>query len=312
MTPRDNSMTPRATGSNPSHPVKHSQSEMRGMFGALERLGYDVDSLLATAGLRRAEVEDADAAIPAHACAAVLSAASLSGRLKNLPVRLALEMPAGANPLLDYIVASSDSVGEGLRRLSRYLHLVNPGISMELREQEEPVRVLIESPRDRFGVELTVSLSLIRMRSESGNQRLAEAVTFRHQPEDAAEISQLLQCPVHTASPWNGWTLRKDAWRLPLQRRDPVMRRWLESKAAQAMAAHSAGASATDQVRQLLRSRLSGGDMSLGQVAHRLATTLRTLQRRLAREGTSYNDLRDRVRKDAAGELLGDTTLSNR
>src|SRR5215467_5322280 len=158
MTPHDNLMTVGASAGNPSLPISHAQTEMRGMFGALERLGYDVDSLLATVDLCRADVEDPDAEIPGQACADILSAAYRSRRLKNLPVRLAMEMPTGANPLLDYIVASSESVGEGLRRLSRYLRLVNPGISIEVREEEQPIRVLVESPRDRFGVELTVSL----------------------------------------------------------------------------------------------------------------------------------------------------------
>ena len=310
MTHRDNSMTPRATAGHPTLAARHSQSEMRGMFGALERLGFDVDSLLAAAGVGRAEVEDPDAIIPAQACAGILSAAYRSGQVKNLPVRLAMEMPSGTNPLLDYIVATSESVGEGLKRLSRYLCLVNPAISMEVREEEDPVRVVVESARDRFGVELTVSLSIIRMRSESGNQLLAEAISFRHQPEDAADMSMLLECPIQTGSSWNGWTLRKHAWSIPLRRRDPSMRRWLESNAARVIEAQSANAGATGDVRNVLVSRLSGGDMSLASVARRLTTTPRTLQRRLAREGTSYGDLCDGVRKDAADELLDDPTLS--
>jgi len=32
--------------------------EARGMLGGLERLGYDLDALLATAGLRRGDIED--------------------------------------------------------------------------------------------------------------------------------------------------------------------------------------------------------------------------------------------------------------
>ncbi len=116
------------------------------MFGALERLGYDVESLLAAAGLRRAEVKDPDAPIPAHACAEVLSAACRDGGPKNLPVRLALEMPVAPTLFSIYIVASSEPVGEGLKRLSPFLRLINPGISIELREGEEPIRVLVESP----------------------------------------------------------------------------------------------------------------------------------------------------------------------
>ena len=50
--------------------------------------------------------------------------------------------------------------------------------------------------------------------------------------------------------------------------------------------------------------------MRLEAVAYRLATTPRTLQRRLAREATSYDDLRESVRKNAAEELLDERMLS--
>ena len=96
------------------------------MFGALERLGYDVDALLASSGLRRSIVEDPDAYIPSSVCAGILADAQHQRRTVNLPLRLAVETPIGTNPLLDYLIVSSDSVGEGLRQLGRYLRIVNP------------------------------------------------------------------------------------------------------------------------------------------------------------------------------------------
>jgi AraC-like DNA-binding protein len=50
--------------------------------------------------------------------------------------------------------------------------------------------------------------------------------------------------------------------------------------------------------------------MWIDVTARRLATTPRTLQRRLSRAGTSFEALCDDVRKQAAHYYLADTTLS--
>jgi AraC-like DNA-binding protein len=63
-------------------------------------------------------------------------------------------------------------------------------------------------------------------------------------------------------------------------------------------------------VRRALSVQTTAGDLELDAVARRLATTPRTLQRRLARAGTSFESLRDGARKEAAVAYLADTTLS--
>jgi len=283
---------------------------MRGIFGALARLGYDIDSLLVDVGLSRSDIEDPDTQMSSRTCANVLANAYRQHRVKNLPLRLAVEMPVGANPLLDYIVASSDTVGEGLRRLSRYLRLVNPGISMKLCNEEEPIRVLVESPADPFAVELTVSLSILRLRSESDSRLEVTGISFRHEPEDAGEFAQFFGGPVHTRSSWNGWALSRAGWQLPMRRRDPVLRVWLERKASHLLSLQSRSETMAGEVRRLLGIRMVGGDMHIEAVAKRLAMTPRTLQRRLAEEGTSYDAVRDAMRKSAADVFLSDSTLT--
>ena len=52
------------------------------------------------------------------------------------------------------------------------------------------------------------------------------------------------------------------------------------------------------------------GELGLDTVARRLAITPRTLQRRLARAGTSFEILCDQARKAAAETYLTNTTLS--
>ena len=43
--------------------------------------------------------------------------------MKNAGMRLATVTPFGAFPLIDYLIATSQNVGEGLTRLARYLRL---------------------------------------------------------------------------------------------------------------------------------------------------------------------------------------------
>jgi AraC-like DNA-binding protein len=280
------------------------------MLRVLPQLGYDLDALLANAGLRREDVENPDAVIAPGACAAVFSAAHKERRVPNLPLQLAIHTPVGATPLLDYLIVSADSVGVGLHRLARYLGLVNRGIGLGVREASSPVRVVVERASGTFETELTVALSLLRFKRETDGRLRPQHASFTHEPDDALEYATALGCPIRVRASWNGWALSKAEMDLPLRRRDPALSRWLERQAAEILARLPADGDVRDDVRNVLSTQLTSGDMRIDVVARRLATTPRTLQRRLAREGTSFEALCDDARKQAAHTYLADTTLT--
>src|SRR5438309_5258406 len=209
MTPGDNEVAPRATQPRMAREPMHS-GNLRGMFGALERLGYDIDALLAPFGLTRNELDDPDGKLPARVCAEIFGAIQRQRRVKNLALCIAVETPIGAYPLLDYLVSSSESVGEGLKQLARYLGLVNPAVRLVFREEEDPIRVLVEGSIDPFIVELTVSLSVLRFSRESGDQLRVTRICFRHEPEDARAFESALRCEVQTQCSWSGLVLTRE------------------------------------------------------------------------------------------------------
>ena len=280
------------------------------MLRVLPQLGYDLDALLMKGGLRREDVENPDAVIAPSACAAVFAAAHEERRVPNLPLQLAVHTPVGANPLLDYLIVSADSVGAGLHRLARYLGLVNPGVGLAVRESSSPVRVVVERARGRFETELTVALSLLRFRNETDGQLRPLHASFTHAPDDVVEYAAVLGCPVRVRASWNGWALSKAGMSLALRRRDPALSRWLERQASEILARLPADGDVRDEVRSVLSTQLTSGEMRIDVVARRLATTPRTLQRRLARAGTSFDALCDDARKQAARTYLADTTLT--
>lgn len=304
MIPSANQVAPRAI-QGPMH-----SANLRGMFGALERLGYDIDLLLAPFGLSRADLDDPDGRLPAQMCAEIFAAIQGERRVKNLALSIAVETPIGAYPLLDYLICSSESVGEGLKQLARYLSLVNPAVRLVFREEEDPIRVLVEGSSDPFTVELTVSLSVLRLMRESGDKLQVARIWFRHEPDDASEFQSVLHCEVETRSSWSGFALTREAWRLPLRRHDPFLRNWLERKAEQILSVQAEKEGVAMEVRRLLATLANGSSMNIGVAARRLAMSPRTLQRRLSEEGTSFEILREEMRKQTSEILLSDRTLS--
>lgn len=283
--------------------------ELRGLLGALERLGFDLDALLASVGLTRARVEDADASLPANACAALFTRAQREWRVRNLPLRLAQEAPIGASPLLDYLVVTAETVGEALRRLARHLRIVNPRIDVRIRDEADPIRFVVESPDHPFEVELTVALSVLRLRLEAGERLEVAGVAFKHRPEDAAEFARILRGPLRCGATWNGWSLPRRSWELPLRRRDPALGRWIERQAERMRARAPAVHDLVADVRNVVTADLADGGLRIDFVARRLAMAPRTLQRRLAALGTSFDAVREAVRRESAECLLSDPAL---
>jgi AraC-like DNA-binding protein len=285
-------------------------TDLRALIGAFARLRYDVGSLLSHAGLRPSDLDDPDARLPARNWAALTEEALRQRALPNLALRLAAEMPLGAFPLLDYVVATSDTVGEGLKQLGRYLRIVGTPARLHVRDDEDPVRVVVDRPGSDFGVELNVALPLLHMRRESAGRLTVSHASFCHAPRDVDEFERILGCPVRTGASWNGFALSREACALRLRRRDPALRALLERQADQILSALPQTDDLPVQVRRALARLVAGGDTRMQRVARDLGTSRRTLQRRLADAGASYQGLLDETRREAAERYLTESSLS--
>jgi AraC-like DNA-binding protein len=280
----------------------------RAMLDAFGRLGHDVPSLLSAAGLRSADLDDPDARIPCSALGAVFGVAQQRRPLVNLNLRLAQETPLGAYPLIDYLIVTSSTVGEGMRRYARHALLTGAPIHVDIHEGERPIRVVVDCPGGNS--EYAVSLNLLHLGREAAGTLRAEYVSFAHQPEDPAAFEAAFGCPVRVGAPWSGFALSPESWTLPMRRRDPALQSVLERHAAETLARIPSGDDVVSELRRVLAKRVSGGETRASAVARDLGTSTRTLQRRLAAAGTSYQEVLDRSRCEAADRHLVETSLS--
>ncbi|RNL78841.1 AraC family transcriptional regulator [Nocardioides marmorisolisilvae] len=95
----------------------------------------------------------------------------------------------------------------------------------------------------------------------------------------------------------------------PLPQANPTTQALCEQLCADLASRRRDGSGLAQQVRVLIAQRLAF-DPSLGGVAAGLGLSDRTLRRRLAADGTSFQVLLDQVRSALAGQLLGSGALS--
>ena len=311
MTARANSLTERVTnpGGSAGSTWTAPATEFRVFVNALARLGYNVDTLLVTSGLHDIDLDDPDARVHCEAYGTLVACACKERFTPNLALELARLTPMGAYPLLDYLVLTSDTVGAGVRQLARYFLLVGNPVVVNPHEDVDPIRVEISAPSP-FSVEYVASLMVLHFRNETDGRFTAANVSFEHQLEDVAGFEGVLGCPVLPSASWNGVTVPLEAWRLPLRRRDPVLRQVLESQADHILSRLPARTGLALEVQRALTTRVAGGDTRIGALAREVAMSARTLQRRLAAEGVSYQELLEDARKEAAGRYMTESTLA--
>jgi len=317
MTARANSLTDRdnATPVTPAGQTASSRwymaaTDVRAFMRAFESLGYDTGPLGAAAGLTAAELDDPDARISCEAVGQLFGAAQRQRSTKNLGLALARVTPIGAFPLLDYLVLTSDTVREAVHQLIRYFRLVGNPLVMEIHEDQDPVRIEVRQGGSPDSVEYNAALMVFHLRAETDGPFEAAGIFMRHTPGDRDEWDHAAGCPVHANAPWDGVAISQAVWRLPMRRRDPVLRDVLQARADDVLTRLPAREGLAHDVQRALATRVAGGDTRIDSVARQLAMSGRTLQRRLAADGVSYQELLDDARKEAAGRYLTQLPLA--
>lgn len=312
MTAGANSLTERVTtlASQPPRLWSMPAGDARVFIESLRRLEYQVEPLLAAAGIHEGDLHDPDLRVPCEALGTIVSRAQQQRFTPNLPLELARVTPIGAYPLLDYLVLTSETVAAGLHQLARYNRIIGSPVDVECREKADGVQICMPKAAGAFSIEFVASLMVLHLRNETDGRFAASGLTFQHRVDDVTGYERALGCPVEQAGTWNGIRISLDAWRLPLRRRDPVLRQLLETQANDILAHQSERTGLAFQVLRALASRVAGGDTSITSVAGELAMSVRTLQRRLATDGASYHDLLDEARKAAASRYLTESTLA--
>ena len=129
----------------------------------------------------------------------------------------------------------------------------------------------------------------------------------RPEQSDRRVFDRFFDCPMHFGSDFDGIVVDLPDLNIPNPRADSAL-----AEHARTLVRATIGAgvrTVSEEVEQAIRLLLPSGRASISAVAHALGTNVRTLQRRLEEEKTSFSDLLDRVRIQQVGQHFSNRQL---
>jgi AraC-like DNA-binding protein len=285
-----------------------------GMLEAMRAVGVDVDALCAAAGLSASALATRAEYLPPGEFMAVWRLATKQFGRGTFGLFVGAAIPKGT--LLDYLTSSSPNLRAGLSQIARYIALESRNVAWEL-SPREPDGLTTFWQRGIFApgsVPPQVpehGIAIVCSRVVEWFGRPPREAWFTHAPlGPLADYQRVLGCPVHFERDRMGLRFDDDDLEAPALRHDPQLFRLLEAHAARVLAETPTTASFRERVRNAVVERLRDGEPAISAIAEALATSERSLQRRLQTEGASFRDVVDEARHKLATQYLGDDTLS--
>jgi len=150
-----------------------------------------------------------------------------------------------------------------------------------------------------------------RIRSVLPRGATPRAVHLMHQaPSNAAEYDRLLGCPVTFGHPIGEFVFDASFLDLPLLSSNPTLCRLVRRHADELLARVPSDQDLLVRARTLLPMLLKDPEQSLVNLADQLGVGERTLQRKLAEHGITYEELLDKTREEHAIRSLESGALS--
>ncbi|HEY6106565.1 MAG TPA: AraC family transcriptional regulator ligand-binding domain-containing protein [Anaeromyxobacteraceae bacterium] len=280
----------------------------RALLESCRRLGLDAEALLRRAGVDAARLADPDARLPAEQADALWREAFAAAGDPCLALHAAEATPFGAFPALDYLAASSATLGEGLSRVAAYFPLVDSRGRIDVRPAAGAVALVFRGAGGRDipppAQEYTLAVICGRARQVASAPWKPAEVRFTFPcPERAEEHARLFGVEPRFEAREAALVLPRAAWDLPTRSPDPGLSSLLEDHARR-LAGAAAAEDLPGEVRAAVAADLPGREPSLAAVARRLGRSRRSLQRRLEECGTSFAKLVAAARRERAEAFL--------
>ncbi|MBU6268335.1 MAG: AraC family transcriptional regulator [Sphingomonadales bacterium] len=301
----------------PAPPAMMRIELLRGVDRLIASLGGDPAALLAQARIDSATLADRHALVPFAAMAGLLDRAARTLSCPDFGMRLAaLQGRGGASGPLYVAMRHSPTLGAALSYAAGHTAASTTGTTMSLeldREQHRAfLRLAVVTPGMAGGqrqvLEHALTLVLHHVQTLSNGRVRPREAWFMHAPQASpATYRAYLGCPVQFGQAMTGLLFAEADLAVALADVDP----WLHELATSYILRETPAAAPAlaGKVKAATERLLVEGRYSLDAVSATLAMHPRTLQRRLAGEGTTVEDLRDHVRRDLMQRYLAEPAL---
>jgi AraC-like DNA-binding protein len=276
------------------------------LTGASEE-GVPRDGLVDAAGLRSVDLSDPDARVPLWTFVALWQLIAKRAADPGIAIRMGA---AAVQPrqwgLLGYAMSYSSTLGVALQRLVRYGRILNDALELRLEEPTHDHVAIADTPPD-LGAGLPYAVNYQFATLVGFSRKLTHAdlvpteIAFAYDPPRSTfEYRRFFRCPLRFGQPLSKVTFPRRGLDLPIPAGDEALAGYLSENAERVLRTLCTGTSTRERVRSAIWASLSDGPPTLHHVASALQLPPRTLQRRLAAEGTTLHREIEHIREQMA------------
>ena len=201
---------------------------------------------------------------------------------------------------------------DAMQRIARYKQMCSPE-RVHIREQGDTCTIEVDwghPDRDRVVIVDMMFGALVQLgRRGTGTHLVPRRVELERPKADTKAHEAYFGCPVTFGAKKNRLVLECADLDIPFLSYNRELLEMLSPALEKALAEHQKAASLGERVKSLMKMRLATSRPDMAAIAKELAMSDRTLQRRLAEEGTRFQDLLAQARRDLAHQYLVDGKL---
>jgi AraC-like DNA-binding protein len=281
----------------------------------LRAAGINPEPLLEKAGLSVEQIEDRSARLSVQRQIRFLDLAAGAVQDELLGFHLAKTCDLRELGLLYYVAASSQTLGEGLRRLARYTSISNEGLCVQYFEGKK-VRIIVDYvgvPRhsDRHQIEFCLTILMRLCRHLTQSRLVPTRVKIAHRRDRAlSKLAAFLGSEIEFNAECDEVVFDGGITGMPLVSADPYLNEILIAFGEEAMSRRQKTRGTFEsKVENAVAPLLPHGRVGAGEIARRLGMSNRTFARQLASEGLTFTGLLETLRIELARTYLSDPAL---
>jgi AraC-like DNA-binding protein len=279
----------------------------------LREHGVDPVPLLAEFGLELVDFEDPENRIRYSTVMQLLGQCTEVTRCPHFGLLVGQRAGTSALGAVGFLMQSSPTVHTALEILVRHLWVHSPSVAATL--VEDSSFAMLALTYQGSGLEglvpyLDMGSAIVCnvMRGLCGHHWQATEVRFAHgRPRNLAPFRQFFKAPLRFDTGETAVVFARGWLDKPLPSADPLLHTMMQQRVNEQ--ASLANDDVASQLRRMLPSLVTTHSDSLAVAAKRVGLAARTLNRRLAAEGTSYLQLREEARYAIARQLLAWTDM---
>jgi AraC-like DNA-binding protein len=283
---------------------------LTGYMDLVRELGADPLPLLKRCSISPERIESGDDVVPHASQIRLFEITAEETRCPDFGLRIARRQSVDMLGPLAVIGRNSRTVREAVLGMATHMYAYAPAILITLTpDWNRPNERLAFDmavdgvPNRRQVMDTTMGVSDGVLRLLCGPSYRPQQALFRHFPTHGTlPYREYFRCPVSFGQPEYALIIRKEDMDRPIDRGDPSLRAMAEAFVRSIGDLHPLDV--TGQVRALIQRLLPTAHATLSVIAEHLSTQERTLQRRLAERGASFDGLIEEARRDLADRLL--------